>query len=116
MHKTTDRDLNLVALLAGEFCVTLRNELTAEEIAYVNARNAVEPAGSGVCHSHDYCDANMVMQKAFENLGIPTPVDSDNPDDDERFGLWNAAWDIAKDAKFALTLPIAANHLSPADR
>jgi hypothetical protein len=46
--------------LAKEFSAELRRTLTADEMDEVNRLNADE-ANPGVCHSHDFCDANQVM-------------------------------------------------------
>jgi len=53
-------------------------------------RNAEEPSPL-VCHSHDFCDANMAMEAAWESFDLP----SINADDQAQADLWNAAWNIA---------------------
>ena len=45
---------------------------------------------ANVCHTHDFCDANMLMEQAFEELFLS--VDVENEADRQR---WNAAWDVA---------------------
>jgi hypothetical protein len=76
--------------LAKAFSEELRRVLTADEMGEVNRLNA-EEANSGVCHSHDFCDANQVMLDAmgdeFENT-------------DEQNALISQAWNIAKAAEF----------------
>jgi hypothetical protein len=52
-------------------------------------RNAGETNAS-ICHSHDFCDANMVMAAAFTANGIEPDVD-----DEAVCTLWRQAWDIA---------------------
>jgi hypothetical protein len=53
--------------LAQAFSRELRAELTADEIAQVIALNATETSPD-VCHSHDFCDANMTMLRALGGL------------------------------------------------
>ncbi len=53
-----------------------------------------EEASRGVCHSHDYVDANMVMFAA--GGGDAGAFASEEDFSDEQVALWNAAWDMAK--------------------
>jgi hypothetical protein len=59
----------------------------------IRRRNSREPS-SRICHSHDFCDANMAMSAAFEHvLGRePNIHDGNGPDDS---ALWNAVWSLA---------------------
>jgi hypothetical protein len=82
------------AILAREFSRVLRATLDAHEVAEVIARNRIETSPS-VCHSHDFCDANMVMLAAFEAHGL------DATDGDTNIALWNAAWDLAVKNEFS---------------
>jgi hypothetical protein len=59
--------------LATEFVDELRDQLTPAEFAEVRKRNAAE-TNPLICHSHDFCDANMVMLDAIERLGIPRKI------------------------------------------
>ena len=94
--------------IATAFAATLREWLSADQWAEMQARN-VNHADDGICASHDYCDANMAMEAAFisvtgrepacgyETLADGSPV---NPADaiqaDADCDLWSAAWAIAK--------------------
>lgn len=49
---------------------------------------------SGCCPTHDYCDANMVMQDVFERLGIPIYTKKGQMREKVRLA-WNDAWDKA---------------------
>lgn len=91
-----------VALLAWEFSESLKDYLTYNQLRETVTRNATEPAESGVCHSHDYCDANMNMLEAFADLGLPNPSEFVSTDDqyDAAISLWNDAWDIANRKQF----------------
>lgn len=82
--------------IAAGFSKVLREWLDASELNAVIVANRVQSSPS-ICHSHDFCDANMAMAEAFEAYGLPTPSD-DLPG--SSFSLWNAAWDIARLAEF----------------
>jgi hypothetical protein len=53
--------------LAEAFVAVLREWLTPEQFDEVCRRNAVQ-TDRLVCHSHDFCDANMAMYAAFQSL------------------------------------------------
>ncbi len=82
--------------VAAAFSVGMREQLTAEQLDDINMRNRGEK-DPNVCHSHDYCDANIVMDEAFEACGL----DFDS-NDDSHIKLWNEAWSIAKVSRFLL--------------
>lgn len=61
-----------------------------------------------ICASHDFCDANMVMDTAFKkvmrrNLKMQSDADLD---------LWNKAWTLAKLNEFKPITPIEKIKLS----
>ena len=79
-------------MLARLFLRQLQIDITDDEYAEVCRRNAFDAAYAGsACASHDFCDANMTMQEAFETGGIV--VDLEN---DEHLSLWSQAWATAK--------------------
>lgn len=79
--------------LAAKFAGVLKEWLTDDQFEEMRLRNRAE-AGPGVCHSHDFCDANMAMHEAFTSFGVdPLPDDGDMAQ--ENIALWNAAWDLA---------------------
>lgn len=78
--------------LADRFAFELRGWLSRREWDEVLARNAREPADSAVCHSHDFCDANMAMDEAFAVVVGRTPDTGSDAD----AKLWSAAWADAK--------------------
>jgi hypothetical protein len=51
------------------------------------------------CPSHDYCDANIIMDEAMRAAGVPASMmdadflNCDNPTESAVTALWNAAWD-----------------------
>ncbi len=79
--------------LAKAFTVELRETLTAEEWGWMYESNKQE-SNPGVCHSHDFCDANECMAEAWKKLG----GDDEQilGDSDEGRAVWGAAWDLAK--------------------
>lgn len=85
-------DAEKISKLAREFSLLLRERLSVEEMREVVARNLA--AAPGVCHSHDFCDANEVMLAASDRLGFGG-ID-DQLDSDEGMALWNGAWNLAK--------------------
>ena len=82
--------------LADAFAAVLRTWLTADEITAIDAANRAEDPARNICHSHDYCDANMAMWEAFEDVVGREPVDGE-PDDT----LWVDAWNVAQERGFA---------------
>ena len=83
--------------LADEFSHVLRNWLTADEMAKVIERNRAQ-TNPIICHSHDFCDANMAMDEAFTLLMGRSSDAADGHD----ARLWNEAWEIAKRNEFAI--------------
>ena len=55
--------------LAHEFSEGLRRYLSPAQMREVVERNRLEMT-LGVCHSHDFCDANMVLYEAFLRHGL----------------------------------------------
>ena len=84
---TTDQQI------ADAFVRLLRQTLTREEFAEMQRRNATpEYRDTGCCASHDFCDANEVMDAAFRACGIVI----DDLGDDDNHARWNRAWNLAK--------------------
>lgn len=86
-----------VTAIAEAFAEVMRQWLDSREWQLMRERNASQ-ADSNVCHSHDFCDANMAMDAAFNGLGIPTCLAfaDDTPEHEEACKLWNDAWTLAK--------------------
>ena len=85
-----------VETLAGEFSQSLHSLLTAEQMSEVLARNRAE-THPGICHTHDFCDANMVMHEVFLSYGIDC---ADQGSMDKWGQVWDAAWSLAKARAF----------------
>lgn len=97
-------DAFLTHLLAIEFGRVLRQWIP-EHMAEVVAKNKQhrEAGDLLVCASHDYCDANMAMSEASDNLGLTNPSEiTDSPEQQKLFTMWGAAWSLAKAGDFDL--------------
>lgn len=81
--------------LADEFSALLLLRIGDEAFAEVVARNQASETPL-TCASHDFCDANMIMFKALENLVGGKLDASAIVNSTEHTNLWNEAWSIAK--------------------
>ena len=79
-----------VRKLARAFASELESEIGAANIKTVTRRNAT-PDYAGACASHDFCDANMTMERACLAAFGDGELD---------VATWNAAWDFAKRYNF----------------
>ena len=84
--------------LAAQFMLDLLDEIGSEKFGRACQRNAT--IGAGMCASHDFCDANVVMSGAWE--GAFEDQDPMNLNDEADLELWNAAWKIATEAMAAI--------------
>jgi len=87
----------LVFLISDNFAAALRQYLTSDEYAEMQRRNASDN-NPLVCHSHDFCDANEIMDAAFIAVlgrsSLPDDIDAGMSDAD--IAMWNAAWNTAR--------------------
>lgn len=81
-------------ILARKFSQLLLAEIGRENLITVIERN--KTISAGCCASHDFCDANMVMDAAFKTV----TGKKINTQKDEAVELWNQAWDIARTTQF----------------
>lgn len=91
-------------LLARAFGRIVQEELTPDEFSEVVRRNRAEPDGSGICHTHDFVDANMLMLEAWQEIVGDDPAFLRNPDNAEgQYSLlaWNEAWSLASASSFS---------------
>ena len=80
-----------VSALSKMFLYDLLAQIGLEQMREVAAANLAEP-DPAICHSHDVCDANVVMAQAFESL-MRVQVDIRSASQAQ---LWNAAWSQAR--------------------
>ena len=82
--------------LAKLFGEKVQEALSVAEFRAAVDANKSEGPQSGVCHTHDYCDANMLMAAAWQEFFGSEPDVSKEEDT----LIWNDAWEIAKAADF----------------
>jgi hypothetical protein len=73
----------------------------ADGLDSIILRNRTEPNPS-ICHTHDFCDANMLMSNAWEECFPHEAFCLQNTFHTE---LWSAAWQQAKAAEFSNLQP-----------
>jgi len=85
--------------LARRFAAAIRKAVFDQEFCDIIMSNAME-GNLNICHSHDHCDANMVMFGAWaEMYDVCGP--GDYPDElPQDCSLWNRAWEIARECQF----------------
>ena len=84
--------------LALKFCEELRATLTHEQMENVVSINAAE-ANPNVRHSHDFRDANIVLNDVF----LRHDMDAADEGGMDRWGdLWNQTWNLAKSRGFRM--------------
>lgn len=94
--------MSTVEQIARRFSQLLTAYIGDAKVRVAINRNKLE-SYEDCCASHDFCDANMVMLEAFNQLSVKPPTDSTaGPEQDEAVRLWGAAWDLARENKFYL--------------
>jgi hypothetical protein len=86
-----------VTKIAVQFSKRLLAYCGRENLNKAWVLNATDP-DKEVCHSHDFCDANVFMMRAYRAVTGKKP----NTTSDDVIAIWNAAWDIAKQNRFYL--------------
>jgi hypothetical protein len=86
----------LSIVLGERFAEVLREWLTAEKFEEMKRRNAAEQ-DQAVCHSHDFCDANIAMHEVFMSFGVDplAGYSDDGALSEENSRVWAAAWNHA---------------------
>jgi hypothetical protein len=80
-----------IDVMAVEFSTVLKTWLSPEELEEVVRRNDKDDLI--ICHSHDFCDANMAMHEVFMRHGMNVTEEMGTG----RFGqTWAEVWDSAK--------------------
>lgn len=74
--------------IAKHFSELLQSEIGIKGIEEASRLNKAELM-PGACHSHDFCDSNVLMNQAF------IEVTGRQPETAQDFTLWLVAWDIA---------------------
>jgi len=89
-------DIHDTIRLARAFSSEVQEAFTAREFREVCARNKTTHSDDNLCATHDYTDANLLMQEAFVTTFDRLPDLGDENDG----RLWDEAWAIAKAAEF----------------
>jgi hypothetical protein len=85
-----------IPAIANEFASILLENVGEENLREINRRNAAEK-NSDICHSHDFCDANICMHDAFVSLAYNPMFDEENI-----VKAWVKAWNLAKKNRFEI--------------
>lgn len=99
--------------LAQRFALLLRDLLGTPILREIDTRNRMAPAGT--CASHDFCDANMVMELAFIEIFGQQSLSEDEATSNANTRRWNSAWRIAVETGFVKLLSAAPAHPEHAD-
>lgn len=86
------RALPSVEDLAESFSRVLTEYIGEEKMHEVARRNR-EETDNRICHSHDFCDANMAMHDALHEHLPDLDIDLEN---EAIIGRWSDAWDLAR--------------------
>lgn len=88
--------------LAREFHARVRKALTPDRLKRVDAQNRSPDFPDGCCATHDFTDANVLMDEAFIKVFERAPeLDEDAEGGRADVALWEAAWDKARAVGFA---------------
>lgn len=84
------------AELAKVFAAKCAATFTSAELAEIKRRNASREYPEGICATHDFADANMIMDEAFTEATGRSIVPDEGEISEADSALWNEAWTIAK--------------------
>jgi hypothetical protein len=85
--------------LAARFTELLQDELSPKQLREVRRTNRTPEYQDGSCASHNFCDANEPMAKAYR---YATGQEFE-PGNEAAADLWSTAWDLAKADEFITT-------------
>lgn len=95
--------LPTVEQVSKAFRKQMQATLTSYQLNLADTINAMR-GDDGSCATHDFCDANEVMDEALQSFGVfmyPDDVPDDwNGPEQAVVDLWNASWDHARDVGF----------------
>ncbi|GHB33971.1 hypothetical protein GCM10007094_23660 [Pseudovibrio japonicus] len=83
--------------LSQLFRIEMAAALPVETLREIDSRNNT-PEYDRCCASHDYLDANMIMDAAMQKRGERFQTNHDNY---ELTALWNRAWSVTREQGFA---------------
>ena len=85
--------------LKSAFIQVIQAWITAEDRTTIDLLNKNE-TDKNVCHTHDFCDANMAMDEAFQDV-FDREFNLNSQDD---MNMVNLAWDKAKEQGFSVNI------------
>lgn len=91
-------DKHLHAAIAKDFAAGVLRYIGRANMAKVVELN--KTYGEGSCASHDFCDANVFMDRAFGKNGFDSDDWRDFAALNDWSDLWGAAWEAAKSSDF----------------
>lgn len=104
-----------VRQLSDAFTTVIQEWLSTAELKQMRRRNHVFNMDSGVCASHDYCDANMAMEEAFKRVTGQNTAQLSRRDRSKEgcdrtctclsntcLHMWTEAWHLSKSKGFKL--------------
>lgn len=99
--------------VARQFAERVAEQVGPDEVDQIDARNLFEENRS-VCHSHDFCDANVFMLESIMDVtGVDAAATSPMPEPVDQ--LWQAAWDTTKRIGFRRLSMVRGNPDAPAE-
>ncbi|MEL4071690.1 hypothetical protein WKW50_16215 [Ochrobactrum sp. GPK 3] len=102
-HEVATHGEVVAASLALVFIGVMRGHYTNDTLEEIDRRN--RSRNDDTCASHDFFDANIIMDEAFTRFfGRSTLSDSESISDDD-CDLWRRAWNIAKRKGFSVNAP-----------
>jgi len=113
------KPLPIVESLARAFASTLLEWIGPGNLTQAIRRNRTETSPL-VCHSHDFCDANMAMEQAFYEVFERAPLMECDAaegrctaaESDADLDAWNEAWEMARSREFFVRLPFAPSRVA----
>jgi hypothetical protein len=92
-EQNTSDESELIEKVARLFSKKIKEELTPEEFQQALEDNRNEES-EGICHTHDYIDANEAMAEALEEIMGEGYCD-DIPANQKKVLFWNSVWHLA---------------------
>ncbi|WP_313952526.1 hypothetical protein [Accumulibacter sp.] len=96
MATQTNQGQDRIETMAIEFSAKLKRWLSREQIKKVVSRNRDEDEPN-ICHSHDFCDANMALHDVFMKHGMDVTAEGGVS---RHCQEWHDVWQLAKQKQF----------------
>lgn len=108
-------ELSQVPNIARLFAISIAEEVGEEKVEEIDQLNDIEP-NRDICHSHDFCDANVHMHEAILSVtGINVSDELANLSAHAR-ALWECAWDYTKICGFKRLSAVRGVPDNPTDK